>query len=396
VRLPAACSPILATLSNVFPDWRAAHRQGLALWVYGVLNARSACEARVITTLQMSGSRRETVRQYLREWLRDGADKIAPCASEVAVPAAFPPLLAWARTLWHGREALLAIDATQRRQEVTSLVISLLYRSRAAPLCWAVQAARAAHSYGAALEPLIAQVGTAFPRRTIVLTDRGLWSPRLWRALRAAGLHPLMRVTHEIRVAVGPRQWCPAAALVQHPGQAWVGRAVVHRAAQRRLWATVVVVWEQGQAAPWVLLTDLPPRVVGVRWYGLRMWIECGFRDCKHFGWDWGHTRRTAPSRVSRHWLVLAVATLLTLAAGTTVEDAGHSAGVPPAARTGLRPVSVFQLGLAKLQALFRGDGAWPALALWPEPWPVPPPTLVITYHPTPPSAAWTHAYLPL
>ena len=42
----------------------------------------------------------------------------------------------------------------------------------------------------------------------------------------------------------------------------------------------------------------------------------------KSLGWKWDKTRRTDPARISRHWLVLAVATLLTLAYGTRVEDA--------------------------------------------------------------------------
>ena len=37
----------------------------------------------------------------------------------------------------------------------------------------------------------------------------------------------------------------------------------------------------------------------------------------KSLGWKWDKTRRTDPARISRHWLVLAVATLLTLAYGT-------------------------------------------------------------------------------
>lgn len=396
MRLPLACSPILATLSKVFPTWRPAQQRGLALWVYGALLARSACESRVVTELQMAGARPATLRQALREWLRDGADKCAPCASEVEVAAALPALARWALSLWRGRELLLAIDATQRGRQLTSLVVSLLYRSRAAPLGWVVQPLTA--RYMPALDTLLATLAPALPRhrRPIVLTDRGLWSPRLWQALRAAGCHPLMRVKQDIRVAVGPRQWCPAASLVSQPGQAWVGRAVVHKDKQRRLWATVVVVWEAGHAQPWVLLTDLAPRVVGVRWYGLRMWIECGFRDCKHFGWDWNHTRRTDPRRASRHWLVLAVATLYTLAAGTAVEDAGHCPTAPPLPRTGQRRVSVFQLGLAKLHAVFRGDCPWPDLALWPERWPSAPPDLPITYHATPPKHAWPAAYLPI
>ena len=53
--------------------------------------------------------------------------------------------------------------------------------------------------------------------------------------------------------------------------------------------------------------------------YGLRVWIEQGFRILKREGWD---GRRTDPERVDRHWLVMAVATLQVLAHGTRVEDA--------------------------------------------------------------------------
>ena len=45
-------------------------------------------------------------------------------------------------------------------------------------------------------------------------------------------------------------------------------------------------------------------------------------RPVKSLGWKWDKTRRTDPTRVSRHWLVLSVATLLALAYGTRVEDA--------------------------------------------------------------------------
>ena len=42
----------------------------------------------------------------------------------------------------------------------------------------------------------------------------------------------------------------------------------------------------------------------------------------KSLGWKWDKTRRSDPARISRHWLVLSVATLLALAYGTRVEDA--------------------------------------------------------------------------
>ncbi len=64
--------------------------------------------------------------------------------------------------------------------------------------------------------------------------------------------------------------------------------------------------------------------------YGLRVWIEQGFRPLKRIGWPWQHTRRTDPARVDRHWLVLAVATLWVLAHGTRVGKARLRAPTTP------------------------------------------------------------------
>ena len=82
------------------------------------------------------------------------------------------------------------------------------------------------------------------------------------------------------------------------------------------------MVWYSEQEEPWIILTDLAPDQVGPSWYALRFWIELGFKALKSLGWKWDKTRRTDPTRVSRHWLVLSVATLLALAYGTRVEDA--------------------------------------------------------------------------
>ena len=49
-------------------------------------------------------------------------------------------------------------------------------------------------------------------------------------------------------------------------------------------------------AAPWILLTDQPPAAVSLEVYGLRVWIEQGFRILKRKGW---HGHRTRPRAIS-------------------------------------------------------------------------------------------------
>jgi hypothetical protein len=369
----------------------------LALWVYGAVLAKSACEAAVVTALCGLGSW-HTLRQYLREWLRDGSDKLRPCRTEVQVSACFAPLLRWILSLWQSRELVLAIDVTTHHDRLTAVVVSVLYRSRALPVAWQILPGNQPGAFITPLLELLTTLAPAIPRgrRVVVLTDRGLWSPRLYRHLRQQHWHPLMRVQRDVRVYLGARRSCAAATLTPQVGQAWVGRAVVHKHRSRRLWLTVVVVWTAGHAEPWVLFTDLPPRVVGVLWYGVRMWIECSFRDLKAFGWDWEHTRRQNPRRVARHWLVLAVASVWVLTAGTAAEDGGCQSIGPPRARTGQRPVSLFQRGLATLLNSFLGHRPLPPPYLAPELLPTAPADLLITYHRPPPRHVWADQYLPI
>ncbi|MGL4553495.1 MAG: transposase, partial [Gemmataceae bacterium] len=81
---------------------------------------------------------------------------------------------------------------------------------------------------------------------------------------------------------------------------------------------TLLARWEEGYAEPWLVLTDLPPESASAAWYGLRTWIEQGFKVIKGGGWKWDRTRMEDPERVERLWL--AVATLWSVALGVADE----------------------------------------------------------------------------
>jgi len=388
MRSPREWYQLLDTIVRQFPDLRPAQQRGLAWWVYGTILAQSACQNAVIAALSPVG-RWHTVRQQVREWLYDGVDRAAPCRTRLEVTGCFAPLLRWVLAWWRGAELALAIDATAHGDRVVALVISVLYRGCALPVAWHLLPANQPGAWMPAILHLLALLQPAVPpgMAVRVLADRGLWSPRLWKQLRRLGWHPLRRVQQtSIFQPLGDGRQV-ARQLVPGPGHAWVGAGCAFTGARRQA-GTLVVVWAADQAAPWVLLTDLAPAEVGVCWYGLRVWIELGFRALKGVGWQWQPTRRSDPDRVARHWLVLAVATLWTLAYGTRAEDADWR-GVPPARlRTAPPPhggkprqVSVFRHGLYWLRRqLLRGQ-LWRRLWLVPEPWPGQAGDLQICYH---------------
>ena len=394
---------LIAVIGDRFDALRPAQQEGLAYWVYGTIQAQSGCQTAVARELAASvavdreagGGERQRVfaawRQRLREWLYDGADKAAPCGSEVDMDACFAPLLRWVVDWWQEPDLPLAIDATLDEDKLAALVVSVLYRGSAIPVAWQILPANVE---GAWLPPILRLLRTLAPVvpaqwRTVVMVDRGLYSPALWDTLVALGWHPLLRIQAGATFRPQGGKRLPVRALAPSPGRAWVGRgeAYKHRAARRT--ATLIVIWAFGQKEPWVLLTDLPPTVVGVSWYGLRFWIELGFRALKGVGWQWEHTQRIQPQRVARHWLVLAVATLYTLAVGTRLEDAeaqqvdpAHLHRPPPPRLVPrVRPCSVFARGCSVLRRQLVRRRLWRSLWLMPEPWPHPPPDLEVTYH---------------
>lgn len=397
---PRPLSHVDPLLAEHLPTLRPAERAGLALWVVGTILAGSACQNAVAAALEPLGYRWHAARQRLREWTYAGPERAAPCVPTLEVEGCFVGLLRWVLGWWQGETLPLAIDVTSLGSRWVVIAVCVLYRGCAIPVAWHVKPGPGRGEWIPPLLDLVTRLVPAVPTAmtVLVLTDRGLWSPRLWRQLKEIGWHPVMRIRPDATFAPRGHARRPARTVVPGPGHAWVGAGTAFKHAQVRRQGTLVVVWETGQAEPWLVLSDLAPEEVGVAWYGLRVWVELGFRALKRMGWHWERMRRTDATRVARHWLVLAVATLLDEAYGTRVEDADLAGVAPSHLRTPpsvavdptRRHTSVFARGAAWLTiALARRRPLWRRLWLRPQPLPIPAPNLVITYHQSPlPEAA--------
>jgi hypothetical protein len=184
-----------STITTYLPTLRPAQQRGLALWVYGTILAQSASQSAVLAALFAAAQLTRcfgsawALRQALREWLYDGADKAAPCATAVNVAGCFPALLRWVISWWQGRTLTFALDATTLRQQVTVLSLSLLYRGTAIPIAWHVTPGNAP---GGWITPMLAHLSALAPVvppgwQVLVLTDRGLNSAGLRSHLHALG-----------------------------------------------------------------------------------------------------------------------------------------------------------------------------------------------------------------
>ncbi len=142
--------------------------------------------------------------------------------------------------------------------------------------------------------------------------------------------------------------------------------------------------WEEGYEHPWAVITDLAPQEAKVAWYGLRAWIEAGFKDVKRGGLGWHQSKMQDAGRVERLWLAMAVAMVWMIGVGSQADSQRaplslehlpekhiarkrrkRAATQPPPRR-----LSCLQRGrLVLVAALFKAEDL-PVGRLVPEPWP--------------------------
>ena len=331
------------------------------------------------------GLKENTVRQRLREWCYGAEDKAGEHRQELHVGSCFVPLLQWILSSWRGTQLALALDATTLGQRFTVLTISVVYRGCAIPVSWKVLAATKKHAWRGEWMRMLRQLRPAIPAgyTVIVLADRGLYARWLYRRIVRLGWHPFLHINAgNFFRPTGHHCYCPLSYFTPRTGTKWSGTGMAFKGRGTRLECTLLACWEEGYKDAWFILTDLPPEASDVCWYGMRTWIEQGYKITKRGGWQWQRTRMTDPDRASRLWLAVAVATLWLLSVGGEADPQIPESTLPDMGdillrrrrqrkATHLRLVSVFRRGWVRiLVALFNGQ-LLPPGSFAPDPWPM-------------------------
>jgi hypothetical protein len=366
-------------ISRHLPHLSRPQATVLALWSYGMVLTKSCGITTVVAFLaRWLGWPKGNLRQRLREWWYDAADKKGEQRVELEVGACFAPLLGWIISWWAGeaRSLALALDATHLSDRFTVLAVSVQYRGCAIPVAWQIMSAHAKGSWRPIWERLLQQLAPAVPPswRVIVMADRGLYASWLYEQIVALGWHPFLRVNNDVKIRPvdGDQEWQEVSAFVGHPGESWA--AEVECGHEERLRCHLLIHWEVGYEECWIIATDLPQQETQVAWYSMRFWIEGGFKDQKRGGWQWHHTKMRDPKRAERLWLAMAVATLWVVSVGGEVEveeEAQHRRDEPPEEKPARgREESCFLRGRLTIEAaLLRGEPL-PFGRFVPEPWP--------------------------
>lgn len=375
----------IATVSTHLAHLSKPQATVLGLWSFGMVMTQSCGLTSVAVFLAaVLGCQEAALRQRLREWYRDAADKKGAQRQTLDVGRCFAPLLTWVLSAWPVTEKRLALamDATSLGQWFTVLAISVVYRGCAIPVAWVVLPGNTPGAWKAHWLALFDQLHGSVPAdwTVLVLADRGLYAAWLYRQIVSLGWHPYLRINAGgLFRPAGETTFRALHTAAPSVGSHWAGCVTCFKS--HPLQCTLLAAWATPYTDPWLILTDLAPEQADVCWYSLRAWIECGFKDTKRGGWQWQQTKITDPERAARLWLAIAVATLWVLSVGGAADadlPISTLADLPPAhvarrrttRRSQPRLLSCFRRGLLRILAAAITGEPLPQGRFVPEPWP--------------------------
>lgn len=325
---PEALKQWIAEVSRQMPQLKRNEALVLALYSFGIVMTQRcgittiACFLGML--LQQPANR---LRQRLREWNYEAEQKRGDGRQEIVVQESFAALLSWMlQGQGEKQDVVLALDVTYLKERFSILAVSLVYRGSAVPVAWRVLQGNAAEEWHPLWLELLAALRPALPPewKVYLLTDRGLYSKRLFDAICAYGWHPIMRIRTQGKYRrLKNNLWQPLQRLARPGMGVWCQTVECFKGDPLR--CTLAVQWDSRCDEPCLLATDLDPAHVQPHIYAYRAWIEAGFKDLKRGGLHWEQTHMTHPARVERLWLVLAVALLWLLRVGGPAQQHGQA-----------------------------------------------------------------------
>jgi len=335
-------------VSIAFPNLNKAQAQVLGLYSYAMAMTQHCGQTIVCVFLAaLLNLKSHNLRQRLKEFNYEASHKRGTKRRDLCVEEQFAPLTAWVLSQWRDKKKLiLAVDVTYLRDRHTILTVSVLYGQTAIPIAWKVLAGNAKGEWHPLWLELLAQIAPSIPTKTqvLVLFDRGLYSKRLFLAVRSYGWHPFMRIREQgLYKRLKSKNWRDLKHLAYRGMKPTAFKA--HCFKGDTLQAYLWLQWDADYDEACLLVSDLAPKQVKGNPYPLRMWIEANFKDWKRGGLHLEQTKTRDPQRLARLIFVLAVALFHLIRIGNAVLSPNVSKSDPS------RRLSLVTLGWINLLA---------------------------------------------
>lgn len=318
--------------------------QVLAAFIAGIVNGKSTQQRKVAENSGLK-SKVESRIKRLSRWYQN---------QNISYELDYLPYLDHILAEFSESHLVLAIDGSEVGRGCMGMVISLIYQKRAIPLVWTVFQRPKGHASSEEHIELVQRVIEVLPEesRITFLGDGEFDSVQLQRFIQATENWEYVCRTakNTIIYTDGERLSLDELAVMpgdcnSHPDVAFTeqGFGPVH----------VVIVWDEENAEPIYLVTNLLLADEARHWYLLRMRIETFFSDQKSRGFNIHKSHVSDPVRLARILIAACLAYVWMIYLGV---QAHQTKMVSVIHRTDRCDLSLFQLGLSLLQHYLNED----------------------------------------
>jgi hypothetical protein len=370
------------TITKQLPVLTKSQAYTLALWSFAMIIIKSCAITSVSFFLaylseddeKLIDAKQNSWRQRLREFCYGSDDKRGHKRKELHVQSCFPYLMKWIIKWWDSDQLTIALDATTLELKFTVLAVCVVYRGCGIPVAWTITKGNEKGEWNTHWLSMLRSLKENIPNNYIVfvMTDSGLYSPKIYKLITKLKWHPLMRTNGSGYFKEGDKYFQPIKSFAKAPGTSWQGRGLAFKSSC--IECTLIAHWEEYEKEAWFILTDLPPEASNACLYGMRAWIEHSFRVIKSGFWQWNRTKMEDPERASRYWLVISVGMIWVMSVGGEADESIPASTVPDITKDGYhirirrRQISVCRLGWIKILAKFIRHDELPFGMFIPEP----------------------------
>jgi len=349
---------VVARMVNKFlPGMLEANRVSLAYLITGIIGSRSVQLSQIANKVDYAGKETSLVERF-RRFLQN---------ENIVVKVEFLPFLELILAGLSKEQLVLVIDSTKVGGKCICLMVSVLYKSRALPLCWIVYKGKKGHSSEATQLALLQTVKSLLPddQKVIILGDGEFDGSEVitWIKTQSQWQY-VCRAANTCKIKSGT-DWTALKDLSPAEGEEAFWANVLFTETGQVGPLNILVVWHPEKKCHWFFVTNFSDPQEAQKWYRKRFTIETLFSDVKGRGFNLDKTRLWQPERLSRLIFATALAYIFTVFLGVELIVSGSMSQI---CRTDRFFHSLFQLGLKYLNHLLKSCRSIPELTSFPPP----------------------------
>jgi hypothetical protein len=348
---------VARTINKFLPGMLETNRVTLAYLITGIIGSKSVQLGQVASKVLYPGKESSLVERF-RRFLQN---------KNILVKLEFNPFVELILAGLSQSQLVLAIDSTKVGGGCICLMVSVVYKSRALPLCWVVFKGRKGHSSAEIQLALMKTLQALLPtdRDIIILGDGEFDGSELvaWFEQQPTW-HYVCRTAASILIRY-QGDWVALADLDLAEGEETFLTNIVFTQAGQVGPVNILVLWNKKEKDHWFFVTNFTDPKAAKKWYRQRFSIETLFSDVKGRGFNLDKTRIWKPERLSRLIFAVAIAYIFTVFLGVELIVRGPFEKL---FRTDRFYHSLFQLGLSHLNHLLKSGLPIPELGPLPPP----------------------------